>query len=830
MIFGNVKRRMVQLAVALCCCIATAIGAWGASIGEQPSAFDSRFIYSPPNPGEWAGEHALARAANGTLYAVYGGHALYMATKRPTDTEWSVQVVDDSYRVGKHNSIALDSNGYPHISYSKYSDNVSLKYARWDGSAWQIETVDGQSITDYAGCNNAIALDSNDLPYIVYLGRKDYPSGEYARNLMYAHFNGTSWQTETVDANVDINEGSYYSPVSIAVDSTGIPHISYQDYRRRDTADTMWTYNNDLWYAARIGGTWTTQAVDADGNDDGAWNSIAVDSAGAPHIAYVDYSVNDLKYATLSGAWVQTTVDTDSIYRGVSIAIGGNQYPQIGYSNYTSLSVDLAKWDGAVWNTESVFDPNYTTWTGINVETISIVVNSSNQATLLFNETSYGKLVLCSTWSGSAWQTEVIDQGGSAADRNDVVTDKNGFAHVSYRASTKERFSDTGTDYTHSTLMYARWDGTQWVNQAVAEGPALADVPAIKKNSTYYFETGMHSSIALDSSGTPHFSFFEEEQYYDGANWQYVNKVKHATWDGAAWVVDDLVSSSTTTSNNYPFTSIAVDSRDRVHISYYDETNKVLMYINQDAGGAWTTPQVVDDCGRGGVGDECGNWSDLDLDSKGNPHISYHDRGDGELMYAYWDGSAWQTTVVDDCSGSGYCGKSTSIALDSADNPHISYRDGGWDDGSPTATATAKYAYKNWSGWNISTVATRVGGGDTSIALDKFQTPHISYFDGFYKAPAYATSIKVDGTMFWLIYYVEDRRSLDDYVNDYWEDQGPQIGHWNALAVDNYGRPQFVYSHNATQDIRHAGVLRGPYFPWILFTPAITGMGSTPAL
>ena len=108
------------------------------------------------------------KIANGTLYAAYGGHSLYMATKGPSDTSWTVQTVDDSYRVGKHTSIALDSSGYPHISYSKYSDNRALKYARWDGSAWQIETVDGSSIDNDAGCNNAIALDSNDRPHIAY--------------------------------------------------------------------------------------------------------------------------------------------------------------------------------------------------------------------------------------------------------------------------------------------------------------------------------------------------------------------------------------------------------------------------------------------------------------------------------------------------------------------------------------------------------------------------------------------------------------------------------------------------------------------------------------
>jgi hypothetical protein len=60
------------------------------------------------------------------------------------------------------------------------------------------------------------------------------------------------------------------------------------------------------------------------------------------------------------------------------------------------------------------------------------------------------------------------------------------------------------------------------------------------------------------------------------------------------------------------------------------------------------------------------------LDSSGNPHISYYDASNGDLKYAYWDGSQWQIEVVE---SDGQVGEWTSLALDSAGNPHISYYD-----------------------------------------------------------------------------------------------------------------------------------------------------------
>jgi hypothetical protein len=80
---------------------------------------------------------------------------------------------------------------------------------------------------------------------------------------------------------------------------------------------------------------------------------------------------------------------------------------------------------------------------------------------------------------------------------------------------------------------------------------------------------------------------------------------------------------------------------------------------------AWHV-EVVDSAGR------IGEHTSVALDSFDRPHISYYDASNCDLKCAHYDGMAWHVEVVD---SAGRIGEHTSIALDSFDRPHISYYD-----------------------------------------------------------------------------------------------------------------------------------------------------------
>jgi RHS repeat-associated protein len=114
-----------------------------------------------------------------------------------------------------------------------------------------------------------------------------------------------------------------------------------------------------------------------------------------------------------------------------------------------------------------------------------------------------------------------------------------------------------------------------------------------------------------------------------------------------------------------------------------------------------------------------GQYTSINLDSSGNPRISYYDSTNGDLKYASWTGSAWNIQTVD---STGSVGQYTSLVLDSSGNPHISFYD--------VTNTNLKYAKWTGSSWSLQTLdSTGTVGLWTSLALDSSGNPRIAYYD-----------------------------------------------------------------------------------------------------
>ena len=134
---------------------------------------------------------------------------------------WQIQDVDSTTDVFESTSIALDRHGNPHIAYRQWIDNDHglLKYAAHNGVTWTIQIVDNVGPT---GFDPSLVLDSQDQPHISY-GDLHYGTPDES-DLKYAYWDGSQWQKETVDTEDQVGLNS-----SIAMDRHDNVYISYSE-------------------------------------------------------------------------------------------------------------------------------------------------------------------------------------------------------------------------------------------------------------------------------------------------------------------------------------------------------------------------------------------------------------------------------------------------------------------------------------------------------------------------------------------------------------------------------------------------------------------------
>ncbi len=170
-------------------------------------------------------------------------------------------------------SLALRSDGYPRISY--YNDTTDqLMYARWTGSAWELDVLDGDVENKRGECNS-LALDANNRARIAYFDA----TNRDLRHISYLLF---GWD---VPVTVDDSLGQICY-VSLALDGSASSHILYYDGN----------VPGSLRYARRQGGAdWLIETVDGPGSSCGMHSALALDSLGHPHASY--YCAGDLMYA-----------------------------------------------------------------------------------------------------------------------------------------------------------------------------------------------------------------------------------------------------------------------------------------------------------------------------------------------------------------------------------------------------------------------------------------------------------------------------------------------------------------------------------------------------
>jgi hypothetical protein len=201
-------------------------------------------------------------------------HMRYAVLK---DNAWLVRTLDFDNETGKWNSMVLDAQGNPLISYSAWY-NGELRLAHWNGQKWEFNTADSRTRSHgefNIGEGNSLVLDSDGKPHVSFYSEKA---------LKYARLVGEEWKVETVDQFSWLGGWAHFRS-SIVLDKQARPHICYEDA-------------GVLKHAYWDGKQWRIQVLARNGLESLRYETMAIGPDDTIYVAFRDPEDNTLKLAT----------------------------------------------------------------------------------------------------------------------------------------------------------------------------------------------------------------------------------------------------------------------------------------------------------------------------------------------------------------------------------------------------------------------------------------------------------------------------------------------------------------------------------------------------
>lgn len=340
------------------------------------------------------------------------------------------------------------------------------------------------------------------------------------------------WQISELDDMGVISMPTEVSTIiSLKADLNNKIHISYYDIT-----------SGHLKYASNVSGLWVVETID-DTGDAGIFSSLAIDSNNKVHIAYSHTvgAVHRLKYVNnISGVWQYYILDS-SINAGYfpSMAIDSNDKIHIAYQDMTNNHLKYATNSFGDWGYETL---DTTVNSGLYN---SLAIDLNNRVHIAYTDGTNNYLKYITNALGS-WAIMIIDDSVTSGYFNSLALDSNNKAHISYLYYA---FPSYVARYATNSVSSSDW--------------LISDID----NSNIPIWTGFGDCLVFDSNGKIRISYYE----YNGTT--DINQIKHATNFSGSFEKNTL-----NDTDSVGYLSLDVDSKNRSHLAYYDETTHKLKY------------------------------------------------------------------------------------------------------------------------------------------------------------------------------------------------------------------------------------------------------------
>ena len=330
------------------------------------------------------------------------------------------------------------------------ANNEDCNDSSFTSSAWNYVGTAG--ISTNTSSNTCLAVDrSSNTPYVFFT--EVSASSPYTSYSSVMKYNG-SWAY--VGPSQFTGKATTYN--SIAVSSTGVPYVAYEDNGYKGS---VMKYNSGT-------GTWSFVGSEGFTPNGCTYTAIALDVSSNPYMAFTDANVSGKAsvYKYSGGAWAAVGSEgvstTSATYNSLAIDNSGNVY--LAYVDGSASKVVVRKYNSSSWSTlGSSLSSGSASYTSLALDTagnpyVAYVDGATNKVSV-------------AKYSGGSWTSLGTGISSGSATNTTIAVDFNGnpyvsFIDVSSSKSVVMKYSGSGTTWTTS--------GTAGFSAGNASTPAMA--------------------------------------------------------------------------------------------------------------------------------------------------------------------------------------------------------------------------------------------------------------------------------------------------------------------------------------------------------------------